>query len=740
MDSVQHSVSGVSDPFKMEVHARGCRRGELFLTEEEAEFLKTMLSPTDFKFVNSDEILRSDYQRKRGVQSSIQSSKNSGKGARFTKNRSDDEFESSTKFRSSTSKKESRKKSSNQGNSSKSEESSAESDESMAEPPSRKRISSSQAPFYSLPLRSSRRNRETLTGTWQSACQTVLRLMEDYPNAQWFRQPVDPDAEGIPDYFEAVPNPMDLHTVKQKLDLGMYSHPYRWQHDVRAIFANAFRYHGEDSQVWHDAEVSAQYFEQLCKEHEGVNPYAVFAPEEEPEPPTSSNSITDNLEDATAFLSTAMENETVTLKAPQFLHILSQFVSKSQATGPSLLDGLAAQSSSEIPEVASPFVHYPATLHTSTQLPTPTLPPPCEPPVASVASRTFDKPMNQIQKRTFYQKFRDLDIHYRNALLEIVKIELGINTVLSALDDRFSPDLELLPTQKQKQVILYLQTLAEAQKRHLDNGFRAVVSSTATQPNIKGENAEPQKPPIDKGSAAGHSTPSVVSSASSGVSDGNISSLSEKIAQPIIGPSSQQISQPMPAGFHVPTEQPTMAPGFASRPSHLTHHYANPKVRAAMGRSPLAASPVNMFPRGSNVPGIAARGGPGSPPRSVVHAPVAFGSPHRPLGIDKRNSVPPGVGCGYSSSSSSSEVADEEESDESSDELDYENERNFQRNDSGGNNQGSVVSSNLSSDMFPSYERRDEDSSDGGASSMTEGASVIFQHHLLHGLSLVCLN
>jgi len=39
----------------------------------------------------------------------------------------------------------------------------------------------------------------------------------------WFKKPVDPVADGVPNYFTFIKKPMDLGTMKQKLSLHQYS-------------------------------------------------------------------------------------------------------------------------------------------------------------------------------------------------------------------------------------------------------------------------------------------------------------------------------------------------------------------------------------------------------------------------------------------------------------------------------------------------------------------------------------
>lgn len=65
-----------------------------------------------------------------------------------------------------------------------------------------------------------------------------------------FRQPVDPNSLGIPDYFEIIRKPMDLSTIHNKLNSGQYSDPWEYVDDVWLMFDNAWLYNRKTSRVY----------------------------------------------------------------------------------------------------------------------------------------------------------------------------------------------------------------------------------------------------------------------------------------------------------------------------------------------------------------------------------------------------------------------------------------------------------------------------------------------------------
>ena len=66
---------------------------------------------------------------------------------------------------------------------------------------------------------------------------------------QPFAIPVDPVALNIPDYHSVIKKPMDLRTVREKLDNGQYENAKEFESDVRLIFLNCAKYNGADHPI-----------------------------------------------------------------------------------------------------------------------------------------------------------------------------------------------------------------------------------------------------------------------------------------------------------------------------------------------------------------------------------------------------------------------------------------------------------------------------------------------------------
>jgi hypothetical protein len=92
-------------------------------------------------------------------------------------------------------------------------------------------------------------------------CLPVLRRLIDDQFGWVFRDAVDPDVLGLPDYFEVVKNPMYLSLIEQKLENSVYKDINAVQRDIKLVFENAILYNGPDSEVGEMAQIMIDRFE-----------------------------------------------------------------------------------------------------------------------------------------------------------------------------------------------------------------------------------------------------------------------------------------------------------------------------------------------------------------------------------------------------------------------------------------------------------------------------------------------
>ena len=85
--------------------------------------------------------------------------------------------------------------------------------------------------------------------SWEKAAKRLMNTLWKHNNAWIFHEPVDAEKLGIPDYFDIVKQPMDLGTVKQRLQSNYYTSMQQFLNEVQLIFDNCILYNGESSQV-----------------------------------------------------------------------------------------------------------------------------------------------------------------------------------------------------------------------------------------------------------------------------------------------------------------------------------------------------------------------------------------------------------------------------------------------------------------------------------------------------------
>ncbi|KAL8561590.1 hypothetical protein ACOMHN_024826 [Nucella lapillus] len=95
----------------------------------------------------------------------------------------------------------------------------------------------------------------------QALMPTLEQLFRQEPESLPFREPVDPVVLSIPDYYDIIKKPMDLGSIKRKLDTGQYNNPWEYVNDVWLMFDNAWLYNKKTSRVYKYCTKLSEVFE-----------------------------------------------------------------------------------------------------------------------------------------------------------------------------------------------------------------------------------------------------------------------------------------------------------------------------------------------------------------------------------------------------------------------------------------------------------------------------------------------
>lgn len=93
-------------------------------------------------------------------------------------------------------------------------------------------------------------------------CDEVMKELtsnKNWPQNQWFMEAVDPVALNIPTYHSIVKQPMDLGTMRDKLDRGEYEAAKDFKTDFGLIVKNCVKFNGDD----HTVSVAAKELEKI---------------------------------------------------------------------------------------------------------------------------------------------------------------------------------------------------------------------------------------------------------------------------------------------------------------------------------------------------------------------------------------------------------------------------------------------------------------------------------------------
>lgn len=76
-----------------------------------------------------------------------------------------------------------------------------------------------------------------------------------------FKDPVEPVRDNVPDYLEKIPKPMDLNTMKTKLDTNQYKDEQEFLADMNQIFTNCKTYWKPTDAIWAHCEKLEKTFQ-----------------------------------------------------------------------------------------------------------------------------------------------------------------------------------------------------------------------------------------------------------------------------------------------------------------------------------------------------------------------------------------------------------------------------------------------------------------------------------------------
>ncbi|XP_014672374.1 PREDICTED: bromodomain-containing protein 3-like isoform X2 [Priapulus caudatus] len=95
-------------------------------------------------------------------------------------------------------------------------------------------------------------------------CSNILKELTAKKHAAYawpFYKPVDAEALGLHDYFDIIKCPMDLSTIKSKIDNRQYRNAAEFAANVRVIFTNCYKYNPPDHDVVGMARKLQEVFE-----------------------------------------------------------------------------------------------------------------------------------------------------------------------------------------------------------------------------------------------------------------------------------------------------------------------------------------------------------------------------------------------------------------------------------------------------------------------------------------------
>ena len=100
-------------------------------------------------------------------------------------------------------------------------------------------------------------------------CLNLRKAVEEHEFGYFFKWPVNPYTQRLPNYWSVVRRPMDLKTIEHKIKAKLYSKPAEFDQDMRLMFNNAFRYNHDDHELIQRIRQISAFYEERYSELRG---------------------------------------------------------------------------------------------------------------------------------------------------------------------------------------------------------------------------------------------------------------------------------------------------------------------------------------------------------------------------------------------------------------------------------------------------------------------------------------
>ena len=94
-------------------------------------------------------------------------------------------------------------------------------------------------------------------------CLKILQMLKSNKTSWPFRDPVDPIAQGVPNYFEIIKEPMDLSTIESNLKNGVYNSSTQFHADINKVIKNSFMFNKNNPEFCKLTAEFEQYYQKI---------------------------------------------------------------------------------------------------------------------------------------------------------------------------------------------------------------------------------------------------------------------------------------------------------------------------------------------------------------------------------------------------------------------------------------------------------------------------------------------